>query len=84
MRKILFIFWIIIILFSCENNNPSDEGPLFCWECWQEHIAPNENWKTRMFFCETSEESMNYIIKSNTYSNQDSTRVEILRCTKNP
>jgi hypothetical protein len=81
MKKFLVIL-SILFLFSCEHIDPAEDGPLFCFDCWQEHIAPNEHWKVNMIFCRTSEESIIHIIKSNTYSNTDSTRKEILTCTK--
>lgn len=81
LNRISFILIGIILLFSCEKSNHAE--PSYCWECVQVHIAPNEYWKTYMFYkCGISEESINLIIKSNTYSNRDSTRQEILTCEK--
>ena len=80
MKKLLITLGIFLI-FSCDKSK-YHEIPN-CWECIQEHIAPNEHWKTYMYYeCGISEESINYIMKSNTYSNQDSTRQEILKCEK--
>lgn len=80
MKK-LFLIIALALFFSCEKSN-RDETQI-CWECIQEHIAPNENWKVYMYYkCGASEEMINYVIKSNTYSNQDSTRQEIMTCEK--
>ena len=80
MRK-LFSIIVIVICFSCDKSNRDE--PHICWECIQEHIAPNEHWKVYSYFeCGASEEMINHIIKSNTYSNQDSTRQEIMTCVK--
>lgn len=80
MRKLLMII-VIVLFFSCEKSNRDE--PQICWKCIHEHIAPNENWKVYTYYeCNATDEMINFIIKSNTYSNQDSTRQEIMTCEK--
>ena len=81
MKQFLAIL-LITVVFSCEKSYKEDHKK-YCWKCTQEHIAPNEHWNTDIYYeCNADEEFINHIMKVNTYSNSDSTRQEILKCSR--
>jgi hypothetical protein len=81
MKNFLFLVGITL-LFSCDKAYPPKEDPVFCWDCWQEHFAPNEHWTTHMEICHWTELEVAHLIKINSYANQDSTIGEKLSCEK--
>jgi len=83
MKQYIAILFITLV-YSCERSYKEDPKK-YCWKCTQEHIAPNEHWNTNMYYecnADVDEEFINHIMIVNTYSNADSTRQEILKCSR--